>query len=152
MGRRPEVGAAWENGGIVNHAADACPAGEAVPARWRWEEVPREEKSVPRHLPARGTSLWSRELWPDHLPVVLIGSWAAAGFAVTFSRKMCQRFEDCQVRIRNGTCNCILKSRKLVEKSSRVWGINPGLPHCRRILYQLSHKSNRNKSTIEPKC
>ena len=25
-----------------------------------------------------------------------------------------------QVRIRNGTCNCILKSRKLVEKSSRV--------------------------------
>lgn len=33
MGRRPEVGAAWENGGIVNHAADACPAGEAVPAR-----------------------------------------------------------------------------------------------------------------------
>ena len=30
MERCPEVGAAWENGGIVNGAADACPAGEAV--------------------------------------------------------------------------------------------------------------------------
>ena len=23
-----------------------------------------------------------------------------------------------------------------------IWGSNPGLPHCRRILYQLSHKGN----------
>ena len=23
-----------------------------------------------------------------------------------------------------------------------VWGPNPGLPHCRRILYQLSHQGS----------
>lgn len=52
MERRPEVGTAWDNGGIISCAARAFPAGEVVPARRRWEEVPREEMSALRHLPA----------------------------------------------------------------------------------------------------
>ena len=29
-------------------------------------------------------------------------------------------------------------------------GLNPGLPHCRRILYQLSHKGSQHSTQISP--
>ena len=29
--------------------------------------------------------------------------------------------------------------------SSPAWGSNPGLPHCRRLLYQLSHQGKQKK-------
>ena len=31
-------------------------------------------------------------------------------------------------------------SRSLLQGIFPTWGSNPGLPHCRWILYQLSHK------------
>ena len=32
--------------------------------------------------------------------------------------------------------------KKSSRGSSQPWGSNPGLPHCRQILYQLSHKGS----------
>ena len=33
-------------------------------------------------------------------------------------------------------------SLSLLQGIFPTWGLNPGLPHCRQILYQLSHKGS----------
>ena len=37
-------------------------------------------------------------------------------------------------------------SLSLLQGIFPAQGLNPGLPHCRRILYQLSHKGSPNKT------
>ena len=40
-------------------------------------------------------------------------------------------------------------SLSLLQGIFPTQGLNPGLPHCRRILYQLSHKGSPNRAGIE---
>ena len=37
---------------------------------------------------------------------------------------------------------CILQENSLLQEIFPTQGLNPGLPHCRWILYQLSHKGS----------
>ena len=37
---------------------------------------------------------------------------------------------------------CLVGSLSLLQGTFTTQGLNPGLPHCRRILYQLSHKGS----------
>ena len=82
-----------------------------------------EERAWMHARPKAFCNLWSRQLCPNHLPVVLTGSWAAVVLAVAFSGRGCHRFEDYQAKIRNGMCNFILKSRSPVEQSC-CWGVS----------------------------
>ena len=40
-------------------------------------------------------------------------------------------------------------SISLLQGIFPTWGSNPGLPHCRQILYQLSHKRSPNRWQID---
>ena len=45
--------------------------------------------------------------------------------------------------------NTGVSSLSLLQGIFPTQGLNPGLPHCRRILYQLSHKGSPNRAGIE---
>ena len=43
----------------------------------------------------------------------------------------------------NSPCkNTVVGSRSLLQGIFTTQGLNPGLPHCKQILYQLSHKGS----------
>ena len=43
-------------------------------------------------------------------------------------------------------------SLSLLKRIFSTQGLNPGLPHCRRILYQLSHKGTGDLSSVAKPC
>ena len=46
----------------------------------------------------------------------------------------------------------ILGSLSLLQEIFPTQGLNPGLPNCRWILYQLSHKGSPMLLTVKIKC
>ena len=48
--------------------------------------------------------------------------------------------------------NIAVSCHALLQGIFRTWGSNPGLPHCRQILYHLSHKGSpykNNRSSLK---
>ena len=69
---------------------------------------------MPGHTEVKIAQLWSDSLWPHGL----YSPWTSPGQ------------------------NTGMGSRSLLQGIFPIQGSNPCLPHCRQILYQLSHKGN----------
>ena len=60
-------------------------------------------------------------------------------------RTLCNPHERCSPWNSPGK-NTGVRSRSLLQGIVPTQGLNPSLPHCRQILYQLSHRGSPNES------
>ena len=68
--------------------------------------------------------------------------WWPVKVKVSQSRPDCLRPHGLYIPRNSPGQNTEVGSRSLLQGNFPTQGLNPSLPHCRRILYQLSHKGN----------
>ena len=95
----------------------------------------------PEDLPDPGIEPWSPALQADSLPFELQGSPQSESETRSTVLDSLQPHELYSPWNSPGQ-NTEVGSLSLLQGILPIQGLKPGLPHCRRILYQLSHKGS----------
>ena len=73
-------------------------------------------------------------------PLLVFGSILGVGGGAVQSLSLVQLFEIPWTIVHDPDKNTGVGNRSLLQGIFPTQGLNPGLPYCRQILYQLSHR------------